>query len=238
MTNKMAIFVEGQTELRFNSKLIRTLAGHDKQIQIEESQIRGGTTESKSIQQIKIISPSDNSHPSHYFMLFDCGGDAATMNRMNDEYDSLCKSGYSKIICHFDLAPRFSRTDIDKLSGPNGLSFSTKNKQIRVAFVLSIVEVEAWFLAEHTHLSHISHLITPEVIKSKLDFCPISDDMQMRDNPAEDIDKCYQIGNTRYSKKSNRTINAIDYANIAVEVSNKFRHLEMLCYEIDDFLKS
>ena len=47
-----------------------------------------------------------------------------------------------------------------------------KTKPIVVDFILSIMEIEAWFLAEHSHFAKIDPKITLEAIADKLKFNP------------------------------------------------------------------
>jgi len=68
--------------------------------------------------------------------------------RKSREYDNLSKKDYSLIIGLRDVHP-ISRADIGKLEA--GLPRFVKTKPIPVEFILSVMEVEAWFLAEHSH---------------------------------------------------------------------------------------
>jgi hypothetical protein len=58
---------------------------------------------------------------------------------------------------------------------------------IPVDFVLAVMEIEAWFLAETTHYARIDPAITMAAIKSTLGFDPENDDLQRRPSPAEDL---------------------------------------------------
>ena len=56
------------------------------------------------------------------------------------------------------------------------------------------MEIEAWFLAEHTHFAKISPTITRDAIFSALRFDPEKDDLQARPTPA---DACRDLDNIR-----------------------------------------
>ena len=74
------------------------------------------------------------------------------------------------------------------------------------------METEAWFLAESTHFSRIDPAITISAIKSNLGFDPENDSMELRPNPAVDLNDCYHIGGKSYKKKQTRidlTINGL-----------------------------
>ena len=112
-----------------------------------------------------------------------------------------------------------------------------KTSLIPVQFILAIMEIEAWFLAEATHYPKIDPSITVEAIKARLGFDPENDDMQQRDAPADDLNNCYAIGGKTYKKhKAKDTVDALDFALIYMEICNKLDYLKRLITSIDDFL--
>ena len=79
------------------------------------------------------------------------------------------------------------------------------------------MEIEAWFLSEHSHFNRIDGNLTPEKIHSTLAFHPENDDMELRETPAEDLNRSYQIAGKSYGKDKNkveRTINALDFSQM------------------------
>jgi hypothetical protein len=101
------------------------------------------------------------------------------------------------------------------------------------------MEVEAWFLAEHSHFARIDPAITLASIIANLNFDPSNDDLQLRPSPASDLHACYALAGKSYEKKTSQlTINALDCASIYLELSEKFPHLVRLCEEISSFLDS
>jgi len=231
----MAIFVEGRTELEFDSKLIHEIAS-GRSVTIESRKIRGGTTTALRRSRIELIKVGDAQNQStHFFLLFDCGNDQLVKSRMIDEYRSLEKAGYQKIICHRDVAPTVPHADLARLEA--GLPYGVRTKPINVTFVLSVMEVEAWFLAEHGHFARIDPAITREAISSGLGFDPHLDDMQTRPTPARDLGDCYALAGKHYDKfTSQATIDAIDYVSVFCDIAKKFPHLGRLCDEIGGFL--
>ena len=108
-----------------------------------------------------------------------------------------------------------------------------------VDFILSIMEIEAWFLAEHRHLQAVHSDLTVEVIAAALGFNPATEDMQLRPNPARDLNDCYVLGGKVYDKVSARTtVDALHFASVYVELVDKFPDLKLLCEIIEGFLKS
>jgi hypothetical protein len=233
--NKMAMFFEGRTELEFSSKLIREIAGRTA-VTIETRRLRGATTHERSSKLITTIQAGAARDGSeHFFLLFDCGGDTAAKTRMMTEYENLARSGYSRIICQRDVAPDFTLAEVPKLE--RSLPMFVRTKPIVVVFVLSIMEIEAWFLAEHTHFPRIHPAITCGAIAAALGFSPEVDDMQTRPLPANDLNRCYLLAGKEYKKAgSQSTIDALDYVTVYVETSERIPYLKRLCKEISEFL--
>ena len=142
----MAIFAEGRTEVEFDSKLIQAIAS-TMAISIERRKIRGGSKVPRRIETIDIVhADGAGDLTTHFFLLVDCGNDALAKNRIIEEYDNLTAAGYSEIVCHRDVAPTVTHADLATLE--RALPLFVKTKPIQVKFVLSVMEVEAWFMAE------------------------------------------------------------------------------------------
>ena len=229
--NKLAVFVEGFTEILFVEKLIEEIAGQNK-VLIEQRAIRGGSNTRRSIRIIKAARP--NTGQSYYVLLFDCGGDEAVKTRILEEHANLTRSGYSRIIGIRDVRPNFTYTDIQRLE--RGLPTYIRTSLIPVSFILSIMEIEAWFLAEATHYSRIDPSITVSAIRARLGLDPENDDMEQRPDPAKDLNDCYALAGKSYQKGKRTTVDALDYALVYMHLTNKFSYLNQLTSLIDMFL--
>jgi hypothetical protein len=230
----MAIFVEGYTEVVFVDQLIAEIA-NENAVRIEWRLISGGATCPRTSRQIKAAQP--HTGQEHFVVIFDCGGDDAVKTRMLMEYPHLADAGYTKIICIRDVYPKFTHADIPKLKAM--LPKHVKTKPIIVDFILSIMEIEAWFLAEHTHFAKIDPTITLAAIAEKLRFDPVSEDMQARPTPAEDLNNCYALAGKTYEKKNAKdTVEALDYVHIYAGLVEKIPELGRLCGIIEGFLRS
>jgi len=230
--NKLAIFVEGYTEVVFIRKLIDEIAGQNR-VTIEHKIIRGGSRTPRTITTIKGAKP----HPKqeYYVLLFDCGGDEQVKTRIIEEHAGLTKAGYSRIIGIRDVRPKFIYADIPKLEVI--LSKYIKTSLIPVTFILAIMEIEAWFLAETTHYPRVDPLITVAAIKTNLGFDPENDDMEQRLCPCNDLTECYAIGGKTYAKhQASVAVDALDYTLIYMELRNKVHYLDRLIFDIDMFL--
>ena len=230
--NRLAVFVEGYTEVTFVERLIEEIAGEHK-VLIEHREIRGGATTRRTMGLIKAAKRVTGQQ--YFVLIVDCGGDEQVKTRILEEHQNLTDKGYSRIISIRDVRPKFTYADIPRLEA--NLPRYVKTALIPVQFILAIMEIEAWFLAETTHYQKIDPSITVGAIEAALGFDPQTDDMEQRAVPANDLSNCYAIGGKSYLKhKAKDTVDALDYTLIYMELCNKFRYLKQLIASIDAFL--
>ena len=229
--NKMVVFVEGKTELLFVDKLIQEVA-NENAVVIEKRRIRGGNKVARTSSLIEAIDTVTNQR--HFVLIYDCGSDESVKTRMLEEYANLTtKGGYSSIVCIRDVFP-MPYANIKNLE--LGLPKYVPTKPVVVEFILAVMEVEAWFLAEHTHFARIDPKITCDTIAQNLGFDPRTDDLMLRLNPAADLHACHQLGGKTYRKARSRQIKALDFAEVYLAVSERFPDLARLCGVLTAFL--
>lgn len=230
--NRLAVFVEGYTEVMFMERLIEEVAGKHR-VLIEHRQIRGGGGTRRTMGLIKAAKPDTGQ--KYFVLILDCGGDEQVKTRICEEHQNLTTKGYLRIIGIRDVRPKFTYAEIPKLEAY--LPKYVKTSLIPVLFILSIMEIEAWFLAEATHYQRIDPSITVDAIRARLGFDPETDDMEQRVAPANDLSNCYAIAGKTYLKhKAKDTVDVLDYTLIYMELCNKFRYLKQLIASIDAFL--
>lgn len=231
---KLAIFVEGYTEVLFLEQLLPAICGNH-QVIIEHKDIKGGGKKSNIPKRYSVVKAAKNvTNEQYYVLIINCGGDKLVAQRIREEHQNLTTNGYSKIIGIRDVRPDFTHAQISKLEIE--LKKYIKTSLISVEFVLSVMEFETWFLAEFTHFEKVDPTLNLCLIKSSLGFDPSNDDMQLRLEPQKDLNNCYLLANKTYEKSKNLTVNNLDYAHIYVDVKNKIPHLKILIDSIDDFL--
>ena len=231
--NKMAMFVEGSTEMTFVDMLIQEVACKNA-ITISKRRIRGGSTVPCRIELINAVTPATNSE--HFVLIYDCGGDASVKPRMLDQYKSLTTfGGYSSIVCLRDVYPG---TASDVRTIEMNLPLCVPTKPVKVDFILAIMEIEAWFLAEHTHFERIDSKLSCDVIRSAYGFDPRVDDMMLRPHPAKDLSSCYGLVGKAYRKGDVSQLSALDFSTLYLSVVDRFPYLKRLCDVIDHFLTS
>ena len=230
--NRLAVFVEGHTEVVFVEKLIEEIAGTNN-VLIEHREIRGGGKARRTFAQMKAAQADTGQE--YYVLIVDCGGDGLVKSRILEEHQSLTNKGYLRIIGLRDVRGDFTHADIPRLEA--NLPKYVKTSLIPVDFILAIMEIEAWFLAEVTHFPKIHPAITVPAIKAALKFDLENDDLEKRLAPADDLNDCYAIGGRAYVKqRAQDTVNLLDYAIIYLQLCHRFRYLERLIRIVEGFL--
>lgn len=233
--NKLAVFVEGRTEQVFIERLFKEIAGTNG-LRIEcYAASGGGSSGDRKLTQLHVSCGTGD--PKYYIMIVDCGTDNRVKSDIADGYDGLISAGYSVIIGIRDVFPDFAFSEISRLR--NGLGYKMKTKPIHVLFVLGIMEVESWFLAEHTHFARLDARLTPDNIKTTLGFDACVDCLELRNNPAADLNAAYRIAGYAYRKKGaqiERTVDLLDYAQIYLDTKSRFNDLTALITSFEDFL--
>lgn len=231
--DRLAVFVEGYTESVFVERLFEEIAGRCN-VLIEKREIRGGSTVKRTMKLVEAAKPATGQ--KYFVLILDCGGDSLVKTRILEEHKNLTQKGYVKIIGIRDVRPDFSRKEIPKLEA--NLPKYIKTSFIPVEFILAIMEIEAWFLAESSHFPKIDPSITLNKIKEALGFDPENDVMEERLAPAEDLNNCYAIGGKTYMKHlAQDTVNALDIVRMYVEFRSKCKYFERLVNSIELFLK-
>lgn len=223
--NRLAIFTEGETEQLFAEWLVREMVSVAN-LKIELRRARGGKSTRRRTRIVEAV--ADDPSVKYYVLIVDCGGDGGVKSRILEEYQRLADHGYKAIIGLRD-APR-QRADIPRLR--QGLQQGVPPAPVPVDFVLAIMEIEAWFLAEYTHFQRVNERLTPALIQVNLGFDPCNDNMQLRDRPAQDLNNAYQLVGERYQKgrAAQRTIYLLDCARVALELTDPdiTRFIELL----------
>ncbi len=230
---KMAIYVEGETELRFIHRLLREIAD-EKNLQIVLGRAFGGGTRIGRTYNI-VADSGSGADKTFYIRIVNSGTDNRVGSDIRDNYEALINLGFSAIIGVRDVYPLL----LENLpSLRTGLRYRLRTKPISVDFVLGVMEIEAWFLAEHTHFPRIHPRLSASRIAAMHGFDPSVDDMQLRTNPALDLHNAYSLEGLAYQKKGSqvqRTVEALDYADMYLEHKTKFPDFAVFMRVIDQF---
>jgi hypothetical protein len=231
---KIAIFVEGQTEQLFVERLITEIVGA-KEIVIEKRKLTGRSCSKP--QWIGLYTSAPNLGSRYFVLIMDCSGYPKVKSAIRDNYEKLVSNEYSAIIGIRDVYPEFKYTEISKLR--LGLNCRLRTNPIQVVFALGVMEIETWFICEHTHLCRVDSTLTVARIKANLGFDPSVDDIQLRAIPSDDLDAIYQLVGQRYQKdhiSMQVLLNRLDYAFLYCDVRHRLPDLNALVETLDTFL--
>ena len=239
LMRKLAIFVEGQTELIFVERLLDAIAGVNRILFIRY-EARGGASYLRRL----LKKGESAAHPDHkYFIqIIDCGTDNKVVSDIKDNYVSLVASGFEAIIGLRDLRGENHGQTLTQADLPRVLklcNYGLKTVPVRVTLVIAVMELEAWFLAEHTHFLNIDKRLTCAFIQANHGFDPSTDDMEARPQPSNDLSAIYNLVGKTYKKRrsyADRTIEALDVARIYAELGARLDSLQLLSSSIDSFL--
>jgi hypothetical protein len=230
---KLAIFVEGMTEGVFVEKLIREMID-EREVRIEVFEASGGGSSPRRISLIRRnpVEPDQ----LYYVQIVESTNDERVASDVRDNYDQLARAGFAGIIAIRDVYPDHTAAEIPALR--KALRYRLRTKPIDPLFVLGIMEIEAWFIAEHTHFSRIHAGLTLARIIADVGFDPSSEDMQARPCPHDDLHTIYQLEGMAYRKKKRsiqRTVERLDYNYVYFELVNNFPDLQNLTARLDYF---
>lgn len=232
---RWAIFVEGQTEQLFVERLIKSIAG-TKQVSLIKQKASGGNKNNRSF--LEISAGSEN-ETEYYVLVVDCGSDGSVKSDICDQFENLSKAGYQKIIGLRDVYPKVLRNDINKLR--IGLAMGLPSGSPSILFVLCVMEIEAWILAEDSHYPRFNSEITADRVNVALGFDIVNDDLSQRNNPAKDLADVYWLESIPYDKSAaiiERVLNALDFERLGTVVRSKFKDLDLLYCELSSFFSA
>src|SRR5207245_5928485 len=115
-----------------------------------------------------------------------------------------------------------------------------RTQPIPVVGVLAVMEVEAWFLAEHSHFQRVNPAAPVDcaMIRSWFSFDPSAEDMSMRPHPALDMSRVYFLAGVEYGKRRallERAVNSLDLDEMYFNLSGPYQDLGLLIRSIEQF---
>lgn len=231
---KIAIFVEGQTEQLFITRLLQEIAGY-KKISIEIWKAEG----SKNNRKITKLKSNILQNSPFFALLYDCGSESQVVSDIKKQYESLIQGNYEKIIGLRDLYPKPLTAKKQIEDGIKGFLKPLIKKGIPISVILAIMEVEAWFLAEYQCFYKINNILTSDFILQKCGFDLVNMDVEQIPHPSEYLNNIYQLIGYSYTKNQQQIkqiVQCLDYKFICKDLVKKVKQLENLVKEIDSFL--
>lgn len=230
---KLALFVEGQTEQIFLESLIREIAGA-KNIYFDRRVVSANSL--ITLRQTNVI-PQDPD-AQYFVLLVNCQNDERVKSVVLDQRDSLARAQYTLILGLRDLYPQLLQ-NLAKIEAT--LSYRVPTKGLPTHILLAVAETEAWFLQEHTHFSRIDPRLDVATFKAIFGFDPLTESAETLPAPAAMLHQIYSSVGKAYHKdrkRVERTVDALDYAQVYVSLPDKLPHMKKLIAHIDNFLGS
>ncbi len=229
---KIALFVEGQTDQIFTEKLIREIIGKHK-FSITKYKFLGGKNSIRK--PLFLAAQNADADTEYYFVIYDCCGDDRVQSDISERLDSLREESFSIVIGIRDVYPE---TDIAKLR--RYLYYAIyPNSDVSVKIILAVNEIEAWFLADETHYQRISNDISLEIANKITGIDVSTDSTENIPHPSDVLKQIYIKGGTTYDKskeKVQRTVDAISYENLYINVRNRNNSLNELLTCLDGLI--
>jgi hypothetical protein len=194
---KIAIFVEGQTERIFMLRFLSEYLGENKiEIRMEKRLGNRG---------VKYLGMRKNPYAEFYILVYDVGGDGNVVSAVKERSGKmLSNAGYSWILALRDLYPN-SRTEKKAILEAFDRIFFKYPHGSKLRLILAVMEIEAWFLADHDLFERIHSIASAKTIKERLNIDLINDDPESYDHPAERVKDIFSLFDEKYKKKEKQS---------------------------------
>jgi len=228
--NKIAIFVEGDTEI----SLIRHLINH--RFAASRFLVNAVSLREKAYLQIREMEINDDfQNIDFYFLIVEAPSYEAIPSLIKDNAQNfLNRNGYQKLVGLRDLSPN-KRTEKSEVIQGIAQIFATIPERDRIAIILAVMATEAWFLCDFNFFHRINSKLTAAYILREVGIDLASSDPELAiDKPAKIIDTTLRLVGKRYRKHKNEIeeiVSAIDYPYLfscTGKVDSFFRFLQAL----------
>ena len=230
---RIAIFVEGQTERIFVENLLHALAGH-RNYHIDAIQaFGGGPLLPRTWEEIHATRPDPKIE--YYILIYECMNDSRVLSDIRDQYQTLVDQGFKTIIGIRDVYPE-PPADIPTIRA-DFISFIPAGPVVPV-LILEIMEIEAWFIGEHTHFPHIHACLTPPAVTAALGYDPSAHDVTTIAWPCQDIRTAYALAGRGYNKSRRhveRTVGVLSYEDVYMNLRKRIVDLDSLIMQLEAF---
>jgi hypothetical protein len=228
MTNnliKTAFIVEGPTEAFFVERLLTEILTEQEYIFeiLKQDQTRKGDYWVT----LKAADPA-NANTRYYFLIVSCCQDDKVVSYIREHRKRLLEEKYTLIVGLLDLYPN----RLEELHDfQRGVKAYIPQKGLPTKFVISVMEIETWFIAETSHFQRINPELTLDLIQEKLGFDLRVTDFEDIEHPASFLDDTYKLVGKRYQKKEKQvksTLDVLDFAQIYFSLGDKLPSLKHL----------
>lgn len=232
---KLALFVEGQTEQIFLKRLILEIAGTKGIIFDCKTLVRPGVLE-ETVWMSQMVNSQAVQMNAHRVLIVDCRGEDTVASTLRDQSSSLAASGYSLILGVRDLypIPASRRAELEAK-----LALLMPATGVPAHLLLTVAEIEAWFVQEHSHFGRIDGRLNYTNFLATFGFDPVNGNAEDIAHPADLLHRIYSSVGRAYQKKRHqveRTVAALDYTELYVNLPTKLPQLKKFVDHLDGFL--
>lgn len=225
--DKYAFFVEGFTEVLFVENVLKVLVGQKNLSYKIQSQRGGSTCPFRTI----VVRDVPSLNAKYFFLICDCGGETNVKSYLLEQRQSLINAGYKKLYGIRDVYPNFDRTEIHELDYK--LLYRIPQNPIPTKFILPIMEIESWMIAEWTFFQKFNSSITLSSINAICGMDVSSGNTENIDEPANRLNDVLATVGGSYTKGCTAIAELIDYDEVCLDVRTRVPSLEKLCTEIE-----
>jgi len=223
---KLAVFVEGQTELIFLRRLIEEIGGTNNLTFREER------WHAKSF---ITLSTEPAAGQPFFVLIVDCCSDHAVLSAILDRHASLTAANYDLILGVRDLYPS-SHADLPVLIADIATYLPAGGTPIEI--VVAVAEIEAWFMQENLHFPKIDPSINRASVLATLHYDIDVDHAETLPHPAASLDQAYRIGSKRYTKSKarvSRTVKWLDYEHLYLDRRPMLQSFDSFVTHLESF---
>ncbi|MBC8384215.1 MAG: DUF4276 family protein [Candidatus Cloacimonetes bacterium] len=225
--NKIAIFVEGQTERIFVIEFLKELLGGEHKFSRIEEKF---TNQNRS----ELIATRIFPNAEFFILIFDASGDGNVLPALFDRSENMIKNqDFKCLIAMQDLydRPRNKKSIIIRKFNEHKRVFDFSE---RLKFVLAIMEIEAWFLADYRLFEKLYPPANPNFLKEKLDIDLVEKNPELYKHPSEIINKIFQLFDRKYQKTETQAYKIISNLDFDFLYSDKvLQQVKSLKYFVD-----
>jgi hypothetical protein len=191
---------------------------------------------------VKYLGMRKNPYAEFYILVYDVGGDGNVVSAVKERSQKMIKSaGYSWILALRDLYPN-SRAEKKAVIEAFNRIFKKYSYRSKLRLILAVMEIEAWFLADHDLFERLNPTATAKTIKERLDIDLIKDDPESYEHPAEKVKAIFNLFDENYKKKekqSHKIAANLDYNYLICsdEVLKKINSFHYFVKYLDKSLK-
>jgi hypothetical protein len=220
---RIAVFVEGQTEVAFARRLFEEVAGQNK---LSFAEIGPAYFD------MSVAAHGSGEDEKPFVLLYNCGNDSKVKSEIYDQLNRLEASGYTSVLGLRDLYPQ-DVEDLDEIQAIDG------TPSIPVEIIVSIYEIEAWFIGDSSHFARWDKKLTRELVLEKVGVDINNIDFESVRHPAQLLDQIYSLVGRGYKKRQHfviKVVYCLDIEFFYLDMKMKSKSIERLTANIDEFL--